>query len=77
MVAQGGSAGDVVTAVDQVGSTPAAIAVAQLPAGTTPADLAIAAQAAARDVIATVALPIDPVAPADQGAVESAASGEG
>lgn len=77
VVAQGGSAGDVVTAVDQVGSTPAAIAVAQLPAGTTPADLAIAAQAAARDVIATVGLPIDPVAPADQGAVESAASGEG
>ena len=65
VVAQGGTDSDIAAAIARVGSTPTAVAVAQLPAGTSPADLAAAAQVAASDVIVAVAnpaLPVDPLA---------------
>jgi len=54
---QGGDAAAVATAVSDVASSPAALAVVQLPAGTPPAELAEAARTAATDVIVAGTLP--------------------
>ncbi len=59
VVAQGGTQAEIGEALAWVGSTPTAVAVAQLPAGTAPADLAVAAQAAASDVIAAAVMAAD------------------
>jgi hypothetical protein len=77
VVAQGGTQAEIGAALARVGSTPTAVAVAQLPAGTAPADLAVAAQAAASDVIAAAATTTDAATSIDQFAVEPAVAGEG